>query len=96
MTEPLFGVIANWMVFITSLLLVVRASWLIKGVTPGVCPVIIIVVSSAWVAQASRPVKRQVIIVRARQKIFISDFLLVVRFGSAQLVEPEAECENNL
>ena len=47
MTEPGFGVIVNWMLFNTTVLLAVRLSLLMNGVTPGVYPLILIVVSSA-------------------------------------------------
>ena len=52
-TEPGFGVMSNWMLFKASVWLAVKVSWLIKGVAPAFCPVIVIVVSSAWLAPAN-------------------------------------------
>ena len=52
MTEPGFGVIVNSILFSTLVSLTARVNLLMKGVAPGVWPVIVIVVSSASVARA--------------------------------------------
>jgi hypothetical protein len=51
-TEPVFGVILNWIAFKKSVWLAFRLSWLIKGVGPPFWLRIVIVVSSASVAPA--------------------------------------------
>ena len=46
-TEPGFGAIVNWMLFRTVVSLAVKVNLLMRGVTPAVWPVIVIVVLSA-------------------------------------------------
>jgi hypothetical protein len=73
-TEPGFGVIVNWMLFSTAVLLAVRLSLLMNGVTPGVYPLILIVVSSAWLdpANGSKAMRRPVTITMDAKRFFIN------------------------
>jgi len=69
------GVMANPMLLITLVSLAESVSWLIKAVGPGFCPVIVMVVSSACVANAFRANKNRAITV-----IIERDFMSVLVF----------------
>jgi hypothetical protein len=62
------------MLFSTAVLLAVRLSLLMNGVTPGVCPLIVIVVSSAWLdpANGTKSMKRPATIVMDAKRFFIN------------------------
>jgi hypothetical protein len=61
----------NWIFLIVSVALADKVSWLMNTVGPGFWAVIVMVVSSAWVAAAKRSPKVKREATTVRQRVFI-------------------------
>src|SRR5450432_1634680 len=87
------------MLFMTIGSLVVKLGWLRNGVAPAVWPTMVIVVSSAWLAEASWAVRVRTPVRTINGHVFISIFLFLdyeVFWRCAEHARRSAQSKKNL